>query len=191
MTQNDKYFKSYFNMPRKLTYSYITGTSPADLGIDTTILESLKAELKDLKEVQLPYWIKYLAEHERYYAQNLDLARLGHMDPKNVEIERVRVQNAKDTIKNIENIQIPAKKEQIIEEQKVIDARIQKQIEVMREKAKTDPTALAALKELEAQQAAISGKKTRIIALSIAGLIILVIAGFLLYRKLKKAKAVA
>lgn len=191
MTQNDKYFKSYFNVPRKLTYSYITGTSPADFGIDTTRLERLKAELDKLQTETLPNEEKYLEIHEGYYAENFEQMRWGRMDPKNVEIERVRVVDSKARIKDLKENQIPAKKAEIREEEQKIDAQLQRQIELLREKAKTDPAALAALKELEAQQAAISGKKTRIIVFSIAGLIILIIAGFLLYRKLKKAKAVA
>lgn len=191
MTQNDKYFKSYFNMPRKLTYSYITGTSPADFGIDTKRLERLKADLDKLQTETLPNEEQYLKIHEGYYAENFELMRQGRMDPKNVEIERVRVVDSKARIKDLKENQIPTKKAEIREEEQKIDAQLQRQIELLREKAKTDPAALAALKELEAQQAAISGKKTRIIVFSIAGLIILIIAGFLLYRKLKKAKTVA
>lgn len=191
MTQNDKYFKSYFNMPRKLTYSYITGTSPADFGIDTTRLERLKAELKDLETVQLVNWRTYLADHERYLAENKAKVLAGQMDPANVSIEEKRVSDAKAKISDLLNNQIPAKKVEITNEQRSVDSQFEKQIAALREKAKTDPAALAALKELEAQQAAISGSKTKWIIFGIAGLVILIVGGFLLYRKLKKAKAVA
>ena len=178
-------------MPRKLTYSNITGTSPADFGIDTTRLERLKAELKDLETVQLVNWRTYLADHERYLAENKAKVLAGQMDPANVSVEEGKVATAKAKISDLVNNQIPAKKVEIANEQRSVDSQFEKQIAALREKAKTDPDALAALKELEAQQAAISGSKTKWIIFGIAGLVVLIVGGFLLYRKLKKAKAVA
>lgn len=189
MNQNDKYFKSYFNVPKKLVYSNITGTTPADFGIDTTRLERLKAELKDLETVQLPYWRTYLADHERFLAENKAKVAAGQMDPANVSIEEGKVSTAKAKIADLVNNQIPAKKLEITAEQRSIDSQFEKQIAALREKAKTDPAALAALKELEAQQAAISGSKTKWIIFGAAGLVVLVIVGIIIVRKIRKSKA--
>lgn len=189
MNQNDKYFKSYFNVPKKLVYSNITGTTPADFGIDTTRLERLKAELTALETEKLPYWESYLAQHEIYLAENIERARLGFFDPQNVVIERDRVANAKDQIKKLKEVEIPNKKAEIKDEQNLINSQLDKAIAALREKAKTDPAALAALKELEAQQAAISGSKTKWIIFGAAGLVVLVIVGIIIVRKIRKSKA--
>jgi vacuolar-type H+-ATPase subunit E/Vma4 len=113
------------------------------------------------------------------------------MDPRNVDTERNYVTTITAEVEKIQNVLIPNKKREVDNEQRDINALFEKQIEALREKAKTDPTALAALKELEAQQAAISGSKTKLIVFAVVGVVLLIIGTIIFIKIRKKSKASA
>jgi hypothetical protein len=194
MNTNDRLFKEPTGLiPRKSKFSNITGTSPKDFGIDTTRLERLKSDLATLETVKLPDAEKYLALHEGYLAENIQrlAANFGFFDPRNVDIERERVAKGKAEVKKLKEVEIPNKKAEIVDEQKLINMQLDKAIEALRESAKTDPSALAALKELEAQRAAISGSKTKLIVFAVVGVVLLIIGTIIFIKIRKKSKAAA
>jgi hypothetical protein len=192
MNTNDRLFKEPTGLiPRKSKFSNITGTSPKDFGIDTTRLERLKSELSVLETVKLPDAERRLALHEGYLSENIQKANAGLMDPRNVDIERAKVASIKQEISNLKNIEIANKKIEVDNEQRSINALFEKQIEALKEKAKTDPNALAALKELEAQQAAFSGSKTKLIVFAVVGVVLLIIGTIIFIKIRKKSKAAA
>ena len=189
MNTNDNIFKANPIVKRESKFSNITGTSPAEFGIDTSRLERLKAELTTLETITLPDAERKLALHEGFLAENIRLANAGQMDPRNVDTERRYVTEFTAEVSNIKNVLIPNKKREVDNEQRVVNTLFEKQIEALREKAKTDPTALAALKELEAQQAAISGSKTKIIVIAVIGVVLLIIGTIIFIKIRKKSKA--
>ena len=181
MNTNDNIFKANPIVKRVSQFSNITGTSPADLGIDTSRLERLKAELTTLETITLPDAERKLALHEGFLAENIRLANAGQMDPRNVDTERRYVTEFKAEVSNIKNVLIPNKKREVDNEQRVVNTLFEKQIEALREKAKTDPTALAAL-------AAISGSKTKIIVIAVIGVVLLIIGTIIFIMIRKKSK---
>lgn len=192
MNSNDRLFKEPTGLnTRKSKFSNITGTSPKDFGIDTTRLERLKSDLATLETVKLPDAETRLALHEGYLAENIRLASAGQMDPRNVDTERRYVADIKQEISNLKNIEIANKKIEVDNEQRAVNTLFEKQIEALKEKAKTDPNALAALKELEAQQAAISGSKTKLIVFAVVGVVLLIIGTIVFIKIRKKSKASA
>ena len=189
MNTNDKIFKANPIAQKASKFSNITGTTPADFGIDTSRLERLKAELKTLETVTLIDAERRLALHEGYLADNIRLANAGQMDPRNVDAERVYIKNIQDEISNIKNVLIAEKRIEVDREQRAVNALFEKQIDALKERAKTDPNALAALKELEAQRASFSGSKTKIIVITIVGIVLLVVGTIIFIKIRKKSKA--
>lgn len=192
MNSNDRLFKEPTGLnTRKSKFSNITGTSPKDFGIDTTRLERLQSELNKLETVTLSELERKLALHETYLAENIRLVGIGQMDARNVDTERRYIAEIKAEISNLKNIDIANKKIEVDNEQRAVNTLFEKQIEALKEKAKTDPNALAALKELEAQQAAISGSKTKLIVFAVVGVVLLIIGTIVFIKIRKKSKASA
>jgi hypothetical protein len=167
-------------------YSNVTGIDT----VDTTLLDGLKAQLLTANGL-LGDKKQELTLHQQYYDENLAAYKAGTGSAVNVDSESNKIKTIKDQIKDMEG-NIGDLTTKINAEQKNVNSAIDHQIALLSERAKTDPNALAQLKELEAQKQAFSlqsksasNKTIIIITLSAIALVATII--FIVY-KVKKGK---
>jgi hypothetical protein len=145
-------------------------------GIDNTVLNLLKAQLQSLNDELSNLQDVYIPLHEKNLAENTAFAQSLYTSPAyagaygNVVTEQNYLNVANARVNLLKTKLIPDK---IAE----VQAETQNQINLLSEKAKTDPTALAALQKLQAEQSALNrtGSTTKWIVGTIAAIIIIVV----------------